>query len=119
MEKIYHNRQRGFFLVGTQELGLPGLQVHPSLNISDFNSNSIFGCVPLSYNIKDKATVLFEWDNINNINDSRVNAGLRVHLTSGLHIDFAVRGIGQGGWYADGSPRGPERVIQMKYTGNF
>lgn len=118
-EKIYHNRQRGFFLVGTQELGLAGLQIHPSMNISDFNSNSIFGCIPLSYNIKDRATVLFEWDNINNINDSRINAGLRVHMTSALHIDLAVRRIGQGGWYADGSSRGPERIIQMKYTGNF
>ncbi len=118
-EKIYHNRQRGFYVVGTQELGLAGLQVHPSFNISDFNSNSIFGSVPVSYNIKDKATVMFEWDNIGRINDSRVNSGLRVHLTPGLHIDFAVRGIGKGGWYPDGAPRGPERVIQMKYTGNF
>ena len=29
------------------------------------------------------------------------------------------RGIGQGGWYADGDPRGPERVVQIKYSGNF
>ena len=49
----------------------------------------------------------------------RTDAGLRVHLTPALHIDFAVRGIGQGGSYADGSARGPERIVQMKYTGNF
>ena len=45
-EKRYHERQRGFYVVGTEELGLPGLQAHPSFNISDFDSNSIFGCPP-------------------------------------------------------------------------
>jgi len=118
-EKLYHDRQRGFYVVGTQELGLPGLQAHPSFNISDFDSNSIFGSIPLSYSIRDKVTVLFEWDNINNFNDSRVNSGLRVHLTPNLNADFAVRRIGQGGSFADGSPRGPERIVQLKYSGSF
>jgi len=118
-DKRYHHRQRGFYVGCTQELGLPGLQAHPSFNVSDFDSNSIFGAIPLSYNIRDKLAVLFEWDNINNFGDSRVNSGLRVHLTSNLHVDFAVRAIGQGGWFADGEPRGPERVVQLKYSGNF
>ena len=118
-EKRYHDRKRGFYVVATQELGLPGLQAHPSFNISDFDSNSIFGSIPLSYNIRDKASVLFEWDNISNFSDSRVNAGLRVHLTPGLNLDFAVRRIGQGGSFADGSSRGPERIVQLKYSGNF
>jgi len=118
-EKRYHQRQRGFYVVGTQELGLPGLQAHPSFNISDVDSNSIFGSIPLSYNIQDKATVLCEWDNISNFGNSRVNSGLRVHLTPNLHVDFAVRAIGQGGWFTDGDPRGPERIVQLKYSGNF
>lgn len=118
-EKRFHHRQRGFFVVGSQELGLPGLMAHPSVNISDFDSNSIFGSIPLAYNIRDKATILVEWDNINNFSDSRFNSGLRAHLTPNFYIDFAVRGIGQGGWYPDGSPRGPERIVQLKYSGNF
>ncbi|MDD5655789.1 MAG: hypothetical protein PHF00_00845 [Elusimicrobia bacterium] len=119
VERRYHERQRGFFLGATQELGAPGLQVHPSFNISDFDSNAIFGALPFSYLIRDKATVLFEWDNISNFYDSRINSGLRVHLTPNFSFDFSVRDIGKGGWFADGDPRGPERVVQLKYSGNF
>ena len=119
VEKRYHERQRGFFVGGTQELGLPGLQAHPSFNISDFDSNAIFGALPFSYLIRDKATALFEWDNISNFSDSRINLGLRVHLTQNFSFDFAVREIGKGGRFADAEPRGPERVVQLKYSGNF
>jgi hypothetical protein len=118
-EKKYHDRQRGFFVVGTQELGLPGLQAHPSFNISDFDSSSIFGAIPLSYNIRDKAMVVLEWDNISDFDNSRLNSGLRVYLTPRLRADFAVRRIGQGGWFADGTSRGPERIVQLKYSGSF
>ena len=118
-EKKFHDRQRGFYAVATEELGVPGLQAHPSFNISDFDSNSIFGSIPLSYTIHDKAMVLFEWDNINNFGNSRVDAGLRVYLTPKLRVDFAVRRIGQGGFFADNSSRGPERIVQLKYSGSF
>jgi hypothetical protein len=119
IEKKFHDRQRGFYVVATEELGVPGLQAHPSFNISDFDSNSVFGAIPLSYNIQDKAMVLFEWDNISNFGNSRVNSGLRVYLTPKLRVDFAVRRIGQGGFFADNSSRGPERIVQLKYSGSF
>jgi hypothetical protein len=118
-DKLYEDRQRGFYLVATEELGVPGLEAHPSFNISDTNTNSIFGSIPLSYNIRDKATVLFEWDNISNFGNSRVNSGLRFYLTPKLQVDFAVRRIGQGGFYTDGSSRGPERIVQLKYSSSF
>lgn len=115
----FNQRQRGFYVVATKELGAPGLQIHPSFNISDFDSNGIFGSIPLSINIKDKATILMEWDNINNWSDSRLNMGLRAHLTSNFNVDFALRAIGAGGEYSDGSTRGPERVVQLRYAHNF
>lgn len=118
-DRRYNHRQRGFFVAASQELGLPGLMAHPSVNISDFDTNSFFGAIPLSYNIKDKALVMLEWDNINNWMDSRLNTGLRFYVTPALHIDFAVRGLGQGGFYSNGDTRGPERIVQLKYTGNF
>jgi hypothetical protein len=118
--KRYNQRQRGFYIVGSQELGLAGLQLHPSINVSDFDTNSVFAALPLTYNIRDKATVLVEWDNtVGNVNNNRFNAGLRAYITSYLNVDFAVRSIGQGGTYFDGSNRGPERVVQIKYTGSF
>ncbi len=118
-DKRYNQRQRGFYVAGSQELGLPGLQVHPSFNISDFDSNAIFGSLPLSLNIRDKASIMLEWDNIANWSDSRLNSGLRVYVTQNFHLDFAVRGIGQGGRYPDGTRRGPERIVQLRYSGNF
>ncbi len=115
----YNNRQRGFFVGATQELGVPGLQAHPSLNISDFDSNAIFASIPFSYNIKDKVLLMMEWDNIQNFFDSRINAGFRVFITSHFAADFDIRAIGQGGYYANGDSRGPERIIQLRYSANF
>lgn len=117
--KRYNNRHRGFFLAATQEIGVPGLLLHPSFNISDFDSNSIFAAIPWSFNIRDKVSLMLEWDAINNFRNSRFNTGVRAYVTSGLHIDFALRALGQGGQYNDGAPRGPERIVQLKYSGNF
>lgn len=115
----FNQRQRGFYFVATKELGVPGLQLHPSFNVSDFDTNGVFGSLPLTLNIRDKAEFLIEWDNINNWSDSRLNMGLRAYLTPNFHVDFAVRAIGAGGDYNDGSPRGPERVVQLKYSNSF
>ena len=115
----FNQRQRGFYVVATKELGVPGLELHPSFNVSDFDSNSIFGSIPLSINIRDKASILLEWDNIANWSDSRLNAGLRAYLTPNFNVDFAVRAIGAGGVYSDGARRGPERIVQLKYSNSF
>ncbi|MDE2510813.1 MAG: hypothetical protein KGL74_06800 [Elusimicrobia bacterium] len=118
-DKRFNQRQRGFYVVATEEIGVPGFQIHPSFNISDFDSNAIFGCLPLTLNIRDKAEFLLEWDNINNMVDSRVNAGIRAFLTPNFHVDFAVRAIGAASHYSDGAPRGPERIVQLKYSNSF
>ncbi len=117
--KRYNNRHRGIYVVASQEIGIPGLMAHPSLNISNFDSNSIFMSFPFSFNIRDKALLMFEWDNVNNLVDSRLNAGVRTYVNENLHLDFALRAMGQGGNFPDGQPRGPERIVQLKYTGNF
>ncbi len=117
--KRYNHRHRGFFIAATQELGLPGLEVHPSFNISDFDSNSIFAALPLSYNIRDRVSLMAEWDNINDLAFSRANSGLRVYITPALHLDFALRSMGMGGRFDDDTSRGPERVVQLKYAGSF
>lgn len=115
----FNQRQRGFYVVASKELGYPGIQLHPSFNVSDFDSNGIFGAIPLSINIRDKASILLEWDNISNWSDSRFNAGIRAYLTPNFNVDFAVRAIGAGGFYGDGAPRGPERIVQLKYSNSF
>ncbi len=118
-DKRYNERQRGFYVAATKEVGVPGFQIHPSFNISDFNSNAIFGALPLTLNIRDKAELLVEWDNIANWSDSRLNVGLRAFLTQNFQVDFAVRALGAGGDYTDGSPKGSERIVQLKYSDSF
>ncbi len=118
-DRRFNQRQRGFYFAATKELGVPGLELHPSINVSDFDTNGIYGSLPLSINIRDKAVILLEWDNINNWSDSRLNMGLRAYLTPNFNVDFAVRAIGAGGFYGDGAPRGPERIVQLKYSSNF
>jgi hypothetical protein len=115
----FDERQRGFYIVASKEIGTPGLQIHPSINVSDFNSNSVYGSLPLTLNIRDKAALLAEWDNIADFSHSRVNIGVRAYLTPSFEVDFAVRSIGAGGYFSDGQRRGPERVLQLKYAGNF
>ncbi|MDE2491884.1 MAG: hypothetical protein KGM24_13645 [Elusimicrobia bacterium] len=118
-ERRFNQRQRGFYLVATKEIGVPGFQIHPSINVSDFDTNSIYGALPLTLNIRDKAEILAEWDNIANWRDSRANLGLRVFLTPSFNVDFAVRAIGAGGFYSDGTRRGPERIVELKYSNSF
>lgn len=118
-DKRYNHRQRGFYVVGSQELGVPGFMFHPSVNVSDFDTNDIYGALPLSYNFRDKLTLMAEWDAINNFRDSRLNGGVRVYVTPRFQVDFAVRGIGQGGEYPNGDSRGPERVVQLRYAASF
>ena len=117
--KRYNQKQRGLYFVATQEIGLPGLQGHAGMNISDFDSDDVFGFMGLSLNLYDRAKLMWEWDNIQDFYDSRINAGLRFYINPSFHTDFAVRGIGQGGTFSNGVPRAPERVIQFKYTGHF
>ena len=119
VNRRFNQRQRGFYVVASKEIGVPGLQLHPSFNISDFDSNAIFGSLPLTFNIRDRVELLAEWDNVNNWNDSRFNAGLRAYITPAFHADFAVRAIGAGGVYIDGSHKGSERVVSLKYSGSF
>lgn len=115
----YSQRQRGLYVVGSQEIGLPGLQAHAGMNISDFDSDDVGGFFASSFNIEDKLELLVEWDNVNDFRDSRFNAGTRVFVTPHFHIGFSVRGIGQGGHYSNGLRRGHERVIQLRYAGSF
>jgi len=118
-ERRFNQRQRGLYLMGTQEIGLPGLQGHAGTNISDFDGNYVFGFLALDYDIENKVKLMAEWDNIRNYMDSRVNLGMRVYLTRAFAVEFSARGIGQGGWYNDGVHRTAERVAQFRYTGHF
>ncbi|MBI4057439.1 MAG: hypothetical protein HY399_07850 [Elusimicrobia bacterium] len=117
--KKYMERSRGLFVVGSLEMGLPGFFLHPEFNISDFDTDDIFGAVGATWTIEDKISLMAEYDNIRRIDSGRFNAGLRIHVTPFFNIDFAVREIGKGNTFANGASQKAERIVQLKYTGNF
>ena len=88
------------FLLGAGGLAWVGrwLRQKASADADSYDSepNAVFGCLPLTWNIRDKAEVLVEWDNIADWSNSRLNAGLRAFVNPHVDIDFAVRAIGAG-----------------------
>jgi len=115
----YDQRQRGLYFVGSQEIGIPGLQGHAGINVPDFDDNPVAGFMGVNYNIQDTVGLMAEWDNIADFPESRLNIGFRVYITPNFSLDFAARTIGQGGRYTNGVERGSERVVMFKYTGSF
>ena len=95
----------------SREIIIPGLQVSAGMNFSDFEWKEFHLFTGVYYKIVDYAAILAEWDNINNMRDSRANAGVRFYLHPSLALDAAVRRIGRG----DES----ERILQIHYVTNF
>lgn len=118
-DKVYNQRQRGLYVVGSQEVLFPGLHCHAGMSIADFDGNTLAGMLATSLNIRDRVKLMAEWDNIHNFVESRLNMGARVYVTPAFNFEFSVRSIGQGGQFPDGLRKGEERVVQLKYTGNF
>ena len=108
------------FLAGKAEPAFSKFGIFGFIFDNDWNvSKSVYGALPLSWNIADKVLVMAEWDNIRNFYDSRFNSGLRVFVTTHFQVDFAVRAIGQGGSFINGDSRGPERIVQLRYSNSF
>ena len=104
----YKQKAKGLYLAATKEIFTPGLIFNPGLNVTvdDFEFDKLAGFASLAYNIKDAVNLMFEWDNIHNFKDSRLNAGGRIYITEYFALDFAVRNF-------NGKA---ERIAQLKYT---
>ncbi len=114
----FNQRQRtSTAVVGTSGTGHPRLPDPSLFNIFDFNSNRRLRLPPLTLNIRDKAELLVEWDNIANWSDSRFNAGLRFFPHSRISTSTSpqARHRRRRRIYSDGAPKGPERIVQLKY----
>ncbi len=110
-ENYYFKEPRGFYVVMTKELILPGLQLHLGGN----NRDHPYGFGGLSYTFEEQASVFVEYDRIRNLNvndDNRCNAGAKFQITRDLGIEFDFRNIGnRGAKY--------ERILRFDYTGTF
>lgn len=109
--KKYLDNRRGGYVTFSREIIIPGLQMSAGMNFSDFEWEEFYLFTGVYYKIVDYAAALVEWDNIHNMRDSRLNAGVRFYLHPSLALDAAVRRIGRG----DES----ERILQIHYVTNF
>lgn len=119
-DKKYLEKGKGLYLVGSKEIGVPGLALHGGFNISDFDKNYLFAFLGLNYTLEDKVAFMLELDNMFHEDDpKRFNSGVRFYVTPYFQLDMAVRGIGRTGEFSNGADRKAERIAQMRYTTSF
>ncbi|MBR3604091.1 MAG: hypothetical protein IKL48_05425 [Elusimicrobiaceae bacterium] len=109
--KDYLDDRKGGYITLTRELFTPGLNFSLGANLSDFDRHDIYAFTGMSWNLKEYFSFLAEWDNINNIRDSRFNIGANIFISPALTLTGAVRRIGRG---SDN-----ERILQLRYVTNF
>ncbi|MFA5161258.1 MAG: hypothetical protein WC421_03345 [Elusimicrobiales bacterium] len=112
-------KERGLYLAGTKSVFSKWFQLHPGVNLSDFQSNSIYLSLAASFTVEDTFALMGEWDNIQRFDQSRINAGARFYVSPFFQIDFALRDIGKNAQLADGSVQRLERVVQLRYVTSF
>jgi len=99
---------KGFYVVGTKEVFLPGLIINPGFNITanGFEFAKLSGFISAQYNIKDIVAFMTEWDHIHIIDESRINSGIRIYISDAFALDIALRDYNHKA----------ERIAQLKYT---
>ena len=118
--KKYLEKGKGLYLVGSKEIGIPGLALHGGFNVPDFDNNYLFGFLGMNYTLEDKIAFMLESDSMFHSDDpSRLNAGTRIYITPYFQLDFALREIGRNGTFSNGAPRKSERIVQMRYNTSF
>jgi len=111
-EKEYTQREKGVYLVATNEIFVPGLQYNIGGYIYDFDDDVIFGFCGLSMSLGNSIALIAEYDNIRKRKENRFNGGLRLYVTPTILVDLVGRDMGSSG-------RDAERIIRVSYIGIF
>jgi len=53
-DKKYLEKGKGLYLVGSKELGVPGLVLHGGFNVPDFDNNYLFGFLGVNYTLEEQ-----------------------------------------------------------------
>lgn len=119
--KRFSEQRRGLYLVASHEIILPNLFIHPGINVSDFESEDIYGFVAANFTIEDVVGLMAEWDHIRDFDDCRVNVGFRFYVTPFFHFDFSVRAINKddNDKFEDGTRHRTERIVVLRYHTTF
>ncbi len=109
--KDYMDDRKGGYITLTREIFVPGLNASAGMNLSDFDRHDLYFFMGMSWRANEWFSFVGEWDNINNMRDSRLNLGAHIYVTPSLVLSGAVRRIGRG----DEN----ERILQLRYVTNF
>ena len=109
--KEYMDDRKGGYITMTREIFTPWLNASAGINLSDFDRHDIYFFLGASWRLTEWFSLAGEWDNINNMRDSRLNLGAHVYITPSLVLSGAARRIGRG----DEN----ERILQLRYVTNF
>ncbi len=105
----YEQREKGIYLVVSQPSLIPAGQVHVGINLYEFDDPFVRGFVGVSLPLGDEFIPLFEYDNLGEGSESRLNIGVRYQIVPNLHIEIAGRDI----------VNTTERILRIEYKGNF
>lgn len=118
--KKYLEKGRGLYVVGSKEVGVPGLALHGGLNVPDFDNNYLYSFIGLNYTLEGKVAFMLEMDNMFHEDDpKRFNVGTRFYVTPYFQVDVAAREIGGGDDFSNGWQRKTERIVQLRYNTSF
>lgn len=113
----YEQREKGFYLVGTTEILVPGFLLHLGGNIFDFDEgDTTRGFMGLSYVYQNTLGFMFEYDHATEYKERRINYGLKYFITPVFTVDAVARNIPEA---PRRSKRETERIIRLSYTGSF
>ncbi|MFH1380303.1 MAG: hypothetical protein ABII23_08505 [bacterium] len=107
----YLQREKGVYLVATQEAFLPKLELTFGGNIFDFSEDTVYGFAGINY-LVSPIMIIGEVDNIHISEFNRINAGIRILITPEIGVDLAGRDLGA-------KHREAERILRINYRGTF
>jgi len=110
-ENYYFKEPKGFYVVLSKELLIPGLMLHVGGNNRDYT----YGFAGVSYTFEEQGSVFVEYERIRNVSDltnNKCNAGLKFQITKELGMEFDFKNIGNRGTEY-------ERILRFDYSGEF
>ncbi|OIO72445.1 MAG: hypothetical protein AUJ85_10250 [Elusimicrobia bacterium CG1_02_37_114] len=118
----YLDREKGLYFVGSIEALTEGLWWHVGTNINftredNRDKSNFYAFLGFNYDIeednKKMLSFMAEYDNLNDLRNSRLNSGLRFFPAENIHVDLSIKDIAS----QHGFPT--ERFLSINYQGNF
>lgn len=112
VDNKYIQREKGFYIVMSRELLIPGFLANAGFNIYDFENATAYGFMSVCFLVKNTIMTFLEYDNIYCTPQNRLNIGFRYMLNESLSMGVSVKKIND-------TENGYERILQITYIGDL